>query len=55
MRVDAIEMTEFRVQASTASASGSSQLKIMGTEAQQAIDALAMAALVWQPDAGRRQ
>ena len=59
MRVDAIEMTEFRVQAALASgtpgASGSSQLKIMGTEAQQDIDALAMAALgpqaaIWQPE-----
>lgn len=59
MRVDAIEMTEFRVQAAlasgTPSASGSSQLKVMGTEAQQAIDALAMAALgpqaaIWQPE-----
>ena len=52
-------MTEFRVQAAlaagTPTSSGSSQLKIMGTEAQQAIDALAMRALgahaaVWQPE-----
>ena len=59
IRVEAIEMTEFRVQAAlaagTPTSSGSSQLKIMGTEAQQAIDALAMRALgahaaVWQPE-----
>jgi alkylation response protein AidB-like acyl-CoA dehydrogenase len=59
MHVDAIEVTEFRVQAAlangTPSASGSSQLKIMGTQAQQAIDELAIAALgphaaIWQPE-----
>ena len=58
IRVAAIEMTEFRVQAALADgrpdSSGSSQLKIMGTEAQQAIDLLAFDALgvhgsVWQP------
>lgn len=58
IRVDAIEMTEFRVQAALASgrpdSAGSSQLKIMGTEVQQAIDELAMQAVgvhgaVWQP------
>lgn len=59
IRVEAIEMSEFRVQAALAAGtptpSGSSQLKIMGTEAQQAIDALAMRALgpqaaIWQPE-----
>ena len=59
IRVEAIEMTEFRVQAALANgrpdSSGSSQLKIMGTEAQQDIDALAVATLgayasVWQPE-----
>ena len=59
IRVEAIEMTEFRVQAAlaagTPSSTGSSQLKIMGTEAQQAIDRLAMDALgpqaaIWQPE-----
>ena len=59
IRVAAIEMTEFRVQAALAdgrpSSSGSSQLKIMGTEAQQDIDLLAVDTLgaraaVWQPE-----
>ena len=59
IRVAAVEMTEFRVQAALAdgrpNSSGSSQLKIMGTEAQQDIDRLAVDALgaraaVWQPE-----
>lgn len=59
IRVAAVEMTEFRVQAALAdgrpNSSGSSQLKIMGTEAQQdidhlAVDALGARAAVWQPE-----
>ncbi|MCH1541522.1 MAG: acyl-CoA dehydrogenase family protein [Alphaproteobacteria bacterium] len=59
IRVAAVEMTEFRVQAALAdgrpNSSGSSQLKIMGTEAQQDIDRLAVDALgaraaIWQPE-----
>ena len=59
IRVAAVEMTEFRVQAALAdgrpNSSGSSQLKIMGTETQQDIDRLAVDALgaraaVWQPE-----
>ena len=59
IRVAAVEMTEFRVQAALANgrpnSSGSSQLQIMGTEAQQDIDRLAVDALgaraaVWQPE-----
>ena len=58
VRVQAIEMTEFRVQAALAAGqspgAASSQLKVMGTEVQQAIDELAIEALgiyaaPWQP------
>jgi acyl-CoA dehydrogenase len=60
VRVRALEMTEFRVQAALAegqpTGAASSQLKVMGTEAQQAIDTLAVEALglyaaPWQPEA----
>jgi acyl-CoA dehydrogenase len=59
IRVQAIEVTEFRVQSALASGqptgAASSQLKVMGTEAQQAIDVLAIEALgiyaaPWQPE-----
>jgi acyl-CoA dehydrogenase len=59
IRVQAIEVTEFRVQLALASGqptgAASSQLKVMGTEAQQAIDVLAIEALgiyaaPWQPE-----
>lgn len=60
IRVQGLEMSEFRIQGALAAGqspgAASSQMKIMATETQQAIDAVMMAALghygvPWQPQA----